>query len=87
VPVSVTDKSGRAEEGLSARDFRLLDDGVPREVTLDTFDTGVAPISLVIAIQTSGISGPALANPAHRRDDSAGGDRFARRSRRSDFRR
>ena len=41
-------------------DFRLLDDGVPREVSLDTFDTGVAPISLVIAVQTSGISGPAL---------------------------
>ena len=60
VPVSVTDKSGRAVEGLSARDFRLLDDGVPREVSLDTFDTGVAPISLVIAVQTSGISGPAL---------------------------
>jgi VWFA-related protein len=60
VPVSVTDKSGRAVEGLSARDFRLLDDGVPREVSMDTFDTGVAPISLVIAVQTSGISGPAL---------------------------
>lgn len=60
VPVSVTDKSGRAVEGLSARDFRLLDDGVPREVGMDTFDTGVAPISLVIAVQTSGISGPAL---------------------------
>jgi VWFA-related protein len=60
VPVTVTDKKGRSVEGLSARDFRLIDDGVPREIILDTFDTGVAPISLVVAIQSSGISTPAL---------------------------
>jgi VWFA-related protein len=48
-------------EGLKAADFRVEDDGAPRSVTLDTFGAGSAPISLVIAIQTSGISQPALA--------------------------
>jgi VWFA-related protein len=60
VPVSVTGKGGRNIQGLTARDFKLLDDGVQREITLDTFDTGVAPISLVVAIQSTGISTPAL---------------------------
>jgi VWFA-related protein len=60
VPVTVTDKKGRRVEGLSIRDFKLLDDGSPRRITLDTFDTGVAPISLVVAIQSTGISTPAL---------------------------
>ncbi len=60
VPVSVADKKGNNVEGHSARDFRLLDNGIPRDVTLDVFDTGVAPISLAIAIQSAGISTPAL---------------------------
>ena len=60
VPVTVTDKKGLRVEGLSAHDFTLLDDGVPRQITLDTFGTGVAPISLVVAIQSTGISTPAL---------------------------
>jgi VWFA-related protein len=60
VPVSVFDKKGREIEGLRAEDFKLMDDGIPQPATLDTFGTGVAPISLVIAIQTSGISTPAL---------------------------
>lgn len=60
VPVSVTDKNGRHFDGLTARDFRVLDDGVPQEVTVDDFFTGLAPISLAIAVQTSGISTPAL---------------------------
>jgi VWFA-related protein len=60
VPVSVSDKKGKNIQGLTVRDFKLLDDGVPGEITLDTFDTGVAPISLVVAIQSTGISTPAL---------------------------
>ena len=60
VTVSVTDKYGRVVDGLTAPDFRVLDDGVPQEVTVDDFFTGLAPISLAIAVQTSGISTPAL---------------------------
>jgi VWFA-related protein len=61
VPVSVTDKNGRYVDGLTARDFNVRDDGALQEIAVDDFSTGLAPISLVIAIQTSGISMPALA--------------------------
>src|ERR1035438_10870977 len=61
VPVSLTDKTGRNLDGLAARDFKVLDDGIQREVTVDDFSTGLPPISLAIVIQTSGISTPALA--------------------------
>ncbi len=61
VPVTVTDAKGRNVEGLTARDFTVLDDSLPREIALDTFGAGVAPISLAIAIQSSGISAAALA--------------------------
>lgn len=60
VPASVTDKSGQRVEGLSTGDFVLLDNGVRQEVTVDDY-SGFEPISLAIAIQTSGISTPALA--------------------------
>ncbi|MES1257472.1 MAG: VWA domain-containing protein, partial [Acidobacteriota bacterium] len=60
VPVSVTDAQGRNVDGLKARDFLVLDDGAPQAIELDTFGTGVAPISLVIAIQASGVSTPAM---------------------------
>jgi VWFA-related protein len=60
VPVSVTDKNGRDVENLAARDFAVLDDGAPQAITLDKFGTGVAAISLAIAIQSSGVSTPAL---------------------------
>jgi VWFA-related protein len=60
VPVTVTDSRGRGVDGLRARDFHVFDDGTKREITLDTFGTGLAPISLVIAIQSSGVSSSAL---------------------------
>jgi VWFA-related protein len=60
VPVSVADARGRNVEGLKARDFLVLDDGAPQQIELDTFGTGVAPISLVIAIQASAASTPAM---------------------------
>lgn len=65
VPLIVTDKARRYVDGLVAHDFRLLDDGVRQEVTVDDFGTGLAPISLVIAIQTSGISTPAMTEIRH----------------------
>ena len=60
VPATVTDSSGRPVDGLLPADFTLLDNGRKRAVTVDTFDTGVAPLALVIAVQVSGISAPAL---------------------------
>lgn len=61
VPVTVTDAAGRNVEGLKPADFIVLDDGAPQAIELDTFGTGMAPISLVVAIQSSGISTPAMA--------------------------
>lgn len=56
VPVTVTDLKGRSVDGLEAADFQLFDNGRLQKATVDTFDTGVAPIALVIAVQSSGIS-------------------------------
>ncbi|MGD1069366.1 MAG: VWA domain-containing protein [Bryobacteraceae bacterium] len=61
VPVTVTDAKGRNVEGLTARDFTVLDDNRPRQIAIDTFGTGAAPISLVVAVQNSAISAAALA--------------------------
>jgi VWFA-related protein len=61
VPVTVTDKKGTVIDGLTVNDFRLADDGKPRPITLDTSDTVQAPVSLMVLIQASGISAPALA--------------------------
>jgi VWFA-related protein len=60
VPVTVADTNGRPVDGLEAADFLLLDNRRERKVTVDTVATGVAPIALVIAIQSSGISTPVL---------------------------
>ena len=60
VPVLVTDLKGRSIDGLQASDFLVLDNGQPQKATVDTFDTGVAPIALVIAAQSSGISAAVL---------------------------
>lgn len=56
-PATVTDAAGKHIYGLTAADFLLFDNGKRREVQADV---SYLPISLVIAIQTSGISGPAL---------------------------
>lgn len=61
VPVTVTNQAGANIDGLKSGDFSVLDNGEERQFTLDTFGSGVAPISLAIAIQTSGISKPAIA--------------------------
>jgi len=61
VPATVTDTKGHAIDGLEASDFLLLDNGQPRKAAVDSFATGVAPIALVIAVQSSGISSAVLA--------------------------
>jgi VWFA-related protein len=60
VPTTVTDKKGRNIDTLDASTFMLLDNGRPLQVTVDTLATGVAPIALVVAVQSSGISAAAL---------------------------
>lgn len=61
VPVSVTDSHARSIYGLEASDFVLRDDGKPRPVRVDVVDYGLAPVALVTAVQTSGMSLSALA--------------------------
>src|SRR5579871_6014632 len=61
VPATVTDERGRPVYGLTAADLRMLDDLQERRISVDTLDTGVAPIALVVAVQSSGISAPILA--------------------------
>ena len=60
IPVTVTDSKGRHVDGLERADFVLLDNGRPVKANVDSFDTGVAPIELVVAVQSSGISAAAL---------------------------
>jgi VWFA-related protein len=60
VPVTVLDHHGDAVDGLGPADFTLASDGVPQRFHLDTTDTIDAPISLAVAVQTSGNSAAAL---------------------------
>ena len=61
VPVTVTDPKGKFIDGLAAEDFVLYDDGVlQRQLQVDSSDTVLAPVALVVAIQCSGISQAAL---------------------------
>ena len=61
VPTTVTDKKGNLIDGLHEDDFVVTDDGARQKVHLDTSDTVLAPVSLVVLVQSSGISEPALA--------------------------
>lgn len=60
VPVTVVDAKGRHVFGLEASEFSVFDNGKPQKATVDTIDTGIAPIALIIAVQSSGISSPVL---------------------------
>ena len=60
VPVTVMDARGHLIDSLDAGDFVVLDNGRPQKINVDTIDTGVAPIALVIAVQSSGISSAVL---------------------------
>ena len=61
VPVTVADRKGALVDGLTVDDFILSDEGVRQKIHLDTSDTVLAPVSLVLAIQCSDISSTALA--------------------------
>jgi Ca-activated chloride channel family protein len=52
VTATVTDRNGRFVSGLRREDFRVFEDGVEREVT--HFDSERVPVSLGIALDTSG---------------------------------
>ena len=60
LPVTVTE-NGKPVDGLQPQDFTVSDEGVRQQVHLDTPDTVFSPISMVIAVQTSSLSSPALA--------------------------
>lgn len=59
-PVTVTDRKGDLIDGLMVDDFVLSDQGKPRKIRMDTSDTVLAPVSMVLLIQSSGISIPEL---------------------------
>jgi VWFA-related protein len=61
VPVTVTDRKGKFINGLSVDDFVVGDNGIRQKIRMDTSDTVVAPVSLVVAVQCSGISAAVLA--------------------------
>src|ERR1017187_4955331 len=50
VPTLVYSRDNKLIPGLKKSDFRVLDNGVPQKVDLDTDD---APVSVVIAVQTN----------------------------------
>ena len=61
LPTGVTDRRGHPIPGLTASDFVLLDNARPKPVNVDVIESGLAPIALVVLIQTSDISLSALA--------------------------
>jgi VWFA-related protein len=59
VPVTVSDSKGRFVDGLRAADFTLLEDGREKEFRMDAADAVVAPLAIVIAVQTNDLSATA----------------------------
>lgn len=60
VPVTVTDERGVPVDGLEAEDFLVLDNGRRQKVAGEASATGVVPIALVVAVQSSSLSAAAL---------------------------
>src|SRR5262249_33941224 len=61
VPVTVLDRKGRFVDGLGSDDFVLTDEGARQKIRVDTSDAVLAPVSVVVAVQSSSISSAALA--------------------------
>lgn len=57
VPVSITDKSGRAVTNLTVKDIQLFDNNEPQEFSLDV---APRPVSLVVAVQANSPTGKVL---------------------------
>jgi hypothetical protein len=57
----VTDHKGHSVDGLRAEDFVVRDEGKVQKIRMDTSDTVLAPVSVVVAVQASGISAVAIA--------------------------
>src|ERR1051326_3812641 len=51
VPATVTDSKGKYIDGLSARDFILLDNGTPQQIRLDTADAATVPLAVLFVVQ------------------------------------
>lgn len=60
-PVAVTDKKGDFINGLTGDDFLVTDNGQTRNYQFDAPSDLVAPLSVVIAVQTTDIAAAALA--------------------------
>jgi VWFA-related protein len=60
VPTTVSDRAGKLVDGLDEADFLLFDNGRPQAVRMDHSDIAQMPISLVIAVQSNGMSVAAL---------------------------
>lgn len=58
-PVTVIDRSGNFIENLPQNDFRVMDDGVPQQIT--RFGLAMEPVAAVIVIQTNNSVAPVLA--------------------------
>ena len=52
VGVTVTDRKGNLIDGLSVDDVVLTDEGKPQKIRMDTSDTVLAPVSMVLLIQS-----------------------------------
>lgn len=60
VPVSVSDQKHKSIDGLTADDFVLLDNGVPRSVRVDPAGVYESRISVVVVVETGEASKAAL---------------------------
>ena len=61
VQASVKDRRGHEVAGLTASDFVVLDNGQPVNARVDSVESGLPPVALVIALQADDISAAALA--------------------------